>query len=249
MVRRGALVVVTTAIAVACAGKSTVNPAGDAAGGGGDSVGGSGGRAGVAGDGAGGSGARAGDGGSGGTRPIGQAGGPDVVEVGGAGGVPPCAYPRVELELAPWQEPDLPPTIDAAAERITAGIVGEWYGIVTTPWTQPYAVTLSFRVDGSYSGECIWSSNQCCRAFYYGTDDDSDLKRYELEGLTLDGEGYGSIDIVFGSPDAYYESGLQGALESVELDATLARLRFDFMYDNYGPLAFDLERRGEAPPK
>jgi hypothetical protein len=249
MVLRGALIVFTTTLTTACAGKSVVNPGGDAAGRGGDSVGGSSGRAGLGGGGVGGSRARAGGGGSGGTRPVGHAGSPDVGPVGGMGGVTPCAYPPVALELKEWHEPALPSTFDAALKRLTTGMVGEWYGVVTTPWTEPYAVTLTFGEDGSYSGQCVWSSNQCCLAFYYGTDDDSELKRYELEGVTFDGEGYGTIDIIFGVDGSYGESSYQGALENLELDATFDRLRFDFMYGTYGPLAFDLGRRGEVPPK
>jgi hypothetical protein len=235
MVRQVAATVSVMTVVVACGGKSVVNPGSGAAG--------------RSEDGSGGMGFGAGRGASGGAMPVGQAGGPDVAPVGGMGGVAPCVYPPVAFELAPWREPALPSTIDEVVARITTGMIGEWYGIVTTPWTEPYGVTLSFGDDGSYAGECVWSSNQCCLALHYGTDDDSDLKRYELEGVTLDGEGYGTIDVVFGERGSYSESGYQGVLENVQLDATFDRLRFDFMYDTFGPLVFDLARQGEVPPK
>jgi hypothetical protein len=46
------------------------------------------------------------------------------------------------------------------------------------------------------------------------------------------------------------ESGDQGTLESVELDATLDRTRLELLHGRQlGPLLFDLQRRSEAPAK
>lgn len=168
--------------------------------------------------------------------------------IGGAGSVGVCQYPDVAIELSEW----IPWSVveKAAWDRIRTGMVGDWYGIVSTPWTSPYVVTLSFDEALSYSAECAWSSNQCCVAFYYGTDDDSDLKRFELDRVTDDGHAFGELDVIYGMSGAYSESGYQGTLEDLELDATLDRMRFDFMYGGtYGPLHFELERRGEAPPR
>jgi hypothetical protein len=242
-VERTLVVSVVSVFTCACSGRSVVTPSGDrehrdegASGSGGNS----GGKA---------------AGGRGGTMPLaggngGSSGAPnDFPSSGTGGGDHFCAYPPVAITLTEWQEPEPLGSPSTATARVVEGMLGDWFGVATTPWTPPYAVTMSFSEDQTYSAECLWSSNECCLAFYYGTDDASDLKRYVIEGVTLDGGGYGSIDIVFGEPENYYESGRQGVLENVELDATLARMRFDFMYDAYGPLSFDLQRKGEAPPK
>jgi len=115
---------------------------------------------------------------------------------------------------------------------------------VTTPWVPPYDVTLTFGADGSYSGACRWSSNMCCVAFYYGTDDYTSLKRYALDTVTAAGQVGGPIDIIYDYQAAgYAESGYQGDLRRVELDTTGNRLRFEFWYGgDYGPLKFDLAR-------
>lgn len=187
-------------------------------------------------------------GGAAGTLPFGG-GGAGPAPVGGMGGhVNSCEYPPVDLVLGDWvaAEPGTPAEVSA---RLTTYMVGDWYGVADTPWTPPYVVTLSFTEDLSYSARCVWASNQCCVAFYYGTDDDSDLKRFQLGGVDLDGAGLGELDIVFGQPGSYYESGYQGALQNIELDATLDRMRFEFFYDTYGPIEFYLRRQGEAPPR
>jgi hypothetical protein len=182
--------------------------------------------------------------------PAGWGGQPDeVAGFGGSSGSPndPCEYPPVDIELSDWVEPETPPTLDEAAKRLSAGMRGEWYGIAETPWTSPYAVTFAFMEDGGYSGACVWSSENCCRALGYGTDRDSALKRWELHGVTLNGEGTGIIDVIFSYEGQDYESGYQGKLEGIVLDATSDRLRFQMMYGEYGPLEYDLQRQGEAP--
>lgn len=159
-----------------------------------------------------------------------------------------CTPPSFEHVLSPWQDPPPPTDLKAELERVATGMVGDWYGIVTTPWTEPYQVNLKFGDDGGYSGACVWSSDQCCVAYYYGTDLNADLKRYTVNRISSGGVVGGDIDIIFGEEGSFYESGYQGTLESIEVDADDGRLRFDFMYGGtYGPLQFDLERGPTLP--
>jgi hypothetical protein len=202
--------------------------------------------------GTGGTGPAASGGGSGGPfLPAGWGGQPDeVTGYGGSSGSQsdPCEYPPVDVELSDWVELETPPAVDEAAKRVGTGMIGEWYGIAKTPWTPPYVVTFAFTEDGGYSAACTWSSDECCRALNYGTDRDSALKHWELDGVTPSGEVTGIIDVIFGyegEPD--YESGYQGRLQGIVLDATSDRLRFQMMYGQYGPLEYDLQRQGEAP--
>jgi hypothetical protein len=208
-----------------------------------------------------GTGAIGGSPGAGGTRPVvaGAGGFPGVggvgvtggaggtIVVGGASGAgnvtDPCAgAPAVELELSPWEPPELPAALEDVLLRVIYEMPGEWRGIVTTPWKDPYEVIVTFTADGGYSGACTWASNECCHAFDYGTDDDTPLKRYSVDTVSRDGSVSGSIDIIFRYDTGFMESGYQGLLVNIELDATLDRLRFDFMYGMSGPLVYDLER-------
>jgi hypothetical protein len=139
-----------------------------------------------------------------------------------------------------WAESlDPPPDVSAARfiEGVRLSMIGDWWGVATTPWVPEYAVFFRFTEDGHYSARCIYQEPaDCpCRALYYGTDLEDPLKVWSLD--TTDGvTANGLIDIIYWyPPDAAYESGHQGYLADVELDATGDRLRFDFMYDEYGP--------------
>ncbi len=147
-----------------------------------------------------------------------------------------------------WAESlDPPPDVSAARfiEGVRLSMIGDWWGVATTPWVPEYAVFFRFTEDGHYSARCIYQEPaDCpCRALYYGTDLEDPLKVWSLD--TTDGvTANGLIDIIYWyPPDAAYESGHQGYLADVELDATGDRLRFDFMYDEYGPIPYELERR------
>jgi len=203
---------------------------------GGEATGGTAGRS-IGTAGAGGWGGVGGFGGFGGFAGVGgQAGGTQVADA--------CDYPETTFDPGSWQPDQTPRTLDAALAHLKSGFPGHWQGVVTTPWVPPYDVTLTFGADGSYSGACRWSSNMCCVAFYYGTDDDTSLKQYALDTVTAAGVVGGPIDIIYDYQAAgYAESGYQGDLRRVELDATGNRLRFEFWYGGqYGPLKFDLVR-------
>ena len=204
--------------------------------GGGVQRGGAGGTTGTGGD-AGGSG-DAGGGGYGAWG--GDAGGGGIA--GDGGGIDECVWPPVTIELEPWIDGRLD-DLDEELDRVTNGMFGSWYGVVTTPWTPPYEVTARFGEDGSYSAQC--DANECCVAFYFGTDDDTNIKVYEL--TTIGPEGvFGLIDIAFEyGPGVYDLPGWQGELHRVNLDATGNRLRFDFIETTHGPVSFDLARTPE----
>ncbi|HEY4184498.1 MAG TPA: hypothetical protein VGP07_05480 [Polyangia bacterium] len=186
-------------------------------------------------------GAPGGLGGFGGIAPPSSGGGAG----GGAVGPAICdAPPPVVNDLAPWRDDATPRTLEGDLAWVTGGMPGDWRGFVTTPWIPTYEVRLSFTANGGYAARCTWSSNMCCVAFYYGTDDDSALKTYTIDSITTAGKVGGTIDIIFGTALAgYYESGYQGVLKNVVLDATGNRLRFDFWNGGeYGPVQFDLQR-------
>jgi hypothetical protein len=188
---------------------------------------GAGGRTGVVGGFAG-TGNDIGEGGEGGT----PGGGGDVV----------CEFPPIGVELSPFTESTEELGLDEELARTQAGMIGDWYGVVTTQWSPPYEVSARFRTNGSYSAACEKATKACCVAFYYGTDDDADIKRYELTGIGPSG-AFGTIDIAFDYGDVYDLPGWQGELHNARIDATGDRLRFDFFRsDGYGPVAFDLAR-------
>jgi hypothetical protein len=127
-------------------------------------------------------------------------------------------------------------TIRSLAE-LQAGFQGTWAGCVTTPWEPPYWVTITFRDDGTYSGAS--QADQLGNwqpAFYYGTDEDSPAKRYELNDLQDSLKGIGQIDIVFST-----DSTNRGELRNIKLMGD--QLEFEFFHrGEYGPLTYRLDR-------
>jgi hypothetical protein len=96
----------------------------------------------------------------------------------------------------------------------------------------PYWVRITFREDGTYSGVAEAAAGQ--PAFYYGTDEDSAEKRYELNDLQDDLEGIGQIDIVFWEGNTN-----RGDLRNISLMGDL--LEFEFFHRGaYGPLTYQL---------
>jgi hypothetical protein len=138
-------------------------------------------------------------------------------------------------------------TPDEKFAAAVSGIVGSWHGVVTTPWVDPYEVTAEFGADGHYSAKCIANSDDCCVAFYYGTDKDTPIKTYTIEDATLSGNVTGTIAIAFDYGTFFDTPGWQGELSHVEIDADGNRARFDFeTSDGYGPVHFELERVATA---
>jgi len=151
-------------------------------------------------------------------------------------------YPPTEWSPGPW----IPVATSDAAELLAgvqAAMPGRWQGLATSPWTTPYRVEIGFTADGHYSGRCTELSSDCCLAFYYGSDDDSPIKRYRVEDATLSGNVFGEIDVAFAYDDEYGLPGWQGELTNIRRDASGNGLRFSFSRsDGYGPVEYDLRR-------
>ena len=123
--------------------------------------------------------------------------------------------------------------------RIKRGMVGTWRGTDSTPWTSSFQVLITFGADGHYSAHCAQAA---CPApvFYYGVDDDTPEKTYELRTLNGDGTGAGIIRIYF-----FPGNTTTGDLDEVKLSDDGQHLAFEFWATwsgRYGPVTFDLTR-------
>jgi hypothetical protein len=125
---------------------------------------------------------------------------------------------------------------DTAFEQLRQAMVGTWLGQDSNPWTEPYTVQITFSADGHYSGHCAQPS---CPApvFYYGLDDDSPLKTYEIRDIHTDGTGGGRIAILW---DESYTDLRE--LDMITPSPDLTQLHFEFWNGDYGPVVFDLTR-------
>jgi hypothetical protein len=124
-------------------------------------------------------------------------------------------------------------------ERIRKGMVGQWAGTETTPFTAPYRVFVTFTGDGHYAASC---AQMTCLdpVFYYGSDANDPSKTYMLIDLHADGTGTGHIVIFFGPGDIQ-----TGDLDAVTLSADGNHLQFQFWETwngRIGPFVFDLRR-------
>jgi hypothetical protein len=163
---------------------------------------------------------------------------------------PLCTSP-VTTQLAPFQ-PRVPEDLGVSTQLALArrALIGDWHGFVKSPWVEPYQIVLSFGESGDYSARCTTNSDfgatgdggGCCRAFYYGSDRDSALKRWSLTSVNADNSIEGDLDIAF-CYDECYLPGWQGKLRNVDYDQSGNRIRFQFWRDDgYGPLEVELER-------
>jgi hypothetical protein len=125
-------------------------------------------------------------------------------------------------------------------ERIRTGLIGTWVGSDDSPWASPFQVTITFGVDGHYTGHC--AETACPQpVFYWGSDDDAPTKVYALTNLESDGTSIGRLTVHFdtsGSDD-------EGAIENLTLSADGQHLHFEFWATwsgRYGPVVFDLTR-------
>jgi hypothetical protein len=139
------------------------------------------------------------------------------------------------------------PAPSASLDGTRAAMLGRWTGTATSHWVPHWGVEASFAEDGTYSGR---SNDLGAPAFYWGTDDDTPLKRWWLDawrpGTSV---AAGGIDIIYsyGTPEqpSYQESGYQGSLDCVQVSADGQRLRFELWYDDTrGPVVYDLRRAG-----
>jgi len=122
-----------------------------------------------------------------------------------------------------------------ALMRVKNGVIGTWTGTANTPWVAPYLVTFTFDSYTHYGARTL-QGNQV--ALYYGMDDDSPFKHYEITDMSANGDATGTIDIVFSSSGNFNRDDLQG----IKLSTDGARLQFYFMHGGAGPLQYDLQR-------
>jgi hypothetical protein len=173
----------------------------------------------------------------------------DAGEAGLVGMDSDCSTPSPSPPLAAWEPETSPdePVGQLLADARTK-LTGSWRGVVDSPFVPPYSIVMSFRADGSYSAHCSahsdydGSSPGCCRALYYGTDQDSSLKQWTLTTADASGKTSGDLDIVFGYSGEFGESSYQGKISELELDATGNRARFNFLYGDRMAGTYDLER-------
>lgn len=124
-------------------------------------------------------------------------------------------------------------------ERLHDGMVGTWEGVSASPWFEHppgTPVRFVFRGDGTYSATC----QGACTALYYGTDQDDPAKRWELQDVWANGQGFGRLHVVFDPATV-----LQGEISAIELGPDATELRFEFWRTwggRYGPLVYDLYR-------
>jgi hypothetical protein len=181
----------------------------------------------------------------------GEGGTPTGSSAGGAPNLDVSCNSPVSDTLSPWvpREPDLDAPVSVVLAKARAVLAGSWHGDVTTPWRSPAAVVATFDGNGGYSAHCTQNTDYdggegCCRAFYYGSDRDSELKQWSLDSVTEGGMVSGKLDVAFCSGDeSCYLPAWQGLIEALEFDASENRVRFEFWRDDgYGPVLFDLER-------
>jgi hypothetical protein len=119
--------------------------------------------------------------------------------------------------------------------RVQSGMIGDWSGTATVPWTSPYQVRFTFDSFTHYSA---WASSASFSALYFGPDGDAPDKHYSVDDIEEDGEAVGTIDINLGSGNS-----VRNRLEAIVLSADLNHLRFYYLYcGQYGPLQYDLHR-------
>jgi hypothetical protein len=135
---------------------------------------------------------------------------------------------------ADFEYPDRAISAGSFAE-LRAGMTGDWAGCVTTPWVAPYWVWITLRDDGTYGARS--QTNQAGPpqpAFYYGSDEESPEKRYELNDFQDSLKGVGQIDIWFNKGNTN-----RGELRNIKLMGD--QLEFEFFHrGEYGPLTYRL---------
>jgi hypothetical protein len=121
-------------------------------------------------------------------------------------------------------------------------VLGTWTGIATTPWVPPYQVTFTFDNYTHYSARSLQGTQP---ALYYGIDDNSLAKLYEIQTLLANGDAIGTIDIVFSTSQLPGQA-TRDLLEGVHLSVDGTRLQFYYLHvlsdGVYGPMQYDLQR-------
>jgi hypothetical protein len=162
----------------------------------------------------------------------------------GGGGIScPASYPLPPL--SDFTPRTLSPNLSVEEELVRAhdALAGYWVGVVTTEWMPAYPIKALIGSDGHYSAVCTENS-QCCVAFYWGTDQDSELKQIRLDAMGADGKFQGQIDMVWCYPEQGCYVGWAGDITDFEYDQTGRRVRFQLHNERACcPVYVELERR------
>jgi hypothetical protein len=138
----------------------------------------------------------------------------------------PCVC-RTSLDGGSWEQQQL--------AKLRKGVLGTWVGTQTNPWQAACSTTMTFDAGGHYTAH---STGEACIVFYYGTNDDSPEKIYDLNDIQADGKGSGSLAIYFRPGDTNL-----GVLDHIVLSDDENQLSFECRKDGYGPLVFSLTRQ------
>jgi hypothetical protein len=120
----------------------------------------------------------------------------------------------------------------AALMRVRNGIIGTWTGTATA-FGISWPVTFTFDSYTHYSAKSLQAG---ISALYYGSDDDSPLKRYDITDVQANGDANGTIVIYFSANDTNFDT-----LQGIQLSADSSHLKFYFMHGGAGPLTYDLQ--------
>jgi len=121
-----------------------------------------------------------------------------------------------------------------ALMRVRNGFIGTWTGTATA-FGNTWPVTFTFDSYTHYSAKSLQAG---ISALYYGSDDDSPLKLYNITDLQANGDANGTIVIYFSANDTNLDN-----LQGIELSADGSHLQFYFMhFGANGPLQYDLQR-------
>lgn len=131
-------------------------------------------------------------------------------------------------------------------------IVGTWIGQVETLWSYPYNVEITFYDTGNYSARSISQSynyygmyNEYTEwwgsALYYGTDDDNELKTYDIYDINGNGKAEADIVVWFGDGSG---STNYSKLKNITFYNNFKNMSFEYWHRNiYGPVTFTLTRK------
>lgn len=141
---------------------------------------------------------------------------------------------------SPPRPPPAPGDHAGYLAQIRHDVVGHWRGVVATPWEPVYEVFVAFDADGHYASRSL---HAYLPAFYYGTDLDTDLKKWALSDVASSGVASGTIDIAFQYGSTFGLPAWSGKLQDVTVDAAAGRLSLSFLTsDGHGQVRFTLWR-------
>jgi hypothetical protein len=114
-------------------------------------------------------------------------------------------------------------------------MVGKWHGSVLFNTDPAYEVNIEFFSNGQYSAHKTSGANP---AFYYGVDDDSPSKTYEIRSLNA-AEANGKIVIYFWPGNTNIDD-----LRAIKLSNNNNNLNFEFWHNGQnGPFKYTLVRQ------